>query len=601
VQLAGNIAHVTTGEDGHWLVRLPPLPAGGPHTIIATTTSGETRITDVMIGEVWLCSGQSNMEWKLSMTGQESGEAESNLPDIRLLTAIGPARLGRQTDIGGHWQKATRSTLAEFSAVAGWFGRRLHEELDVPVGLVCNAWGGTRLQAWMSREALMLDADGRTEVRAYEDIAYTMDTNTAEDPNEWNRQNLILDQQNKGLEHGWAKPDFDDSGWSFMPLPARWQDHGHPENGVFWFRRAISIPASWQGHELEIRLGAIDKHDDTYVGGERIGGLSWDAGDHSWCTPRVYRIPARLVAGDELSIAVRVRSHCFHGGLIGPKTAMEIGCPDDTSPPVSLHGEWRYAMEQNWGVRLPPQDKLQPGSPNAPYTLFDSRLYPFIPYGIRGVIWYQGESNTFEAGKYRRMLPQLIHDWRRAFGQGAFPFIQVQLANYMIPSEQIQSSEWAELRDAQASATTDDGVGCVVAIDCGEEIDIHPRDKRTVGERLARWALVKVYDRPGDPGGPRYAGMSREEPGRIRIRFHHASGLRTRDGSPPSHVAIAGSDRHFVMADTAIEEDTLVVWSARVPHPVAVRYAWANNPLGCTLIGGTANQPAAPFRTDDWP
>jgi sialate O-acetylesterase len=601
VRLAENSARITAGPDGNWLVRLPPHPAGGPHEIIATTTSGETRITDVMIGEVWICSGQSNMEWKLNMTSQELSEAESNLPDIRVLTALGPARLGRQTELCGQWENATRKTLAEFSAVASWFGRNLHRELGVPIGLICNAWGGTRVQAWMSREALMLDVDGQDEVLSYERNAYRInEVDPANSPNDWNQINLTLDQHNDGLDRGWADAGFDDSGWGVMPLPSRWQEHGHPENGVFWFRRTVVLPASWRGHELEIRLGAIDKHDDTYVNGVRVGGLSWEAGEGSWCTPRTYRIPAHLVVGDEVSIAVRARSHCFHGGLIGPEADMLICLPDDPSSTVSLSGEWRYAVEQNWGVRLPPEQRLEPGSPNAPYTLFDSRLYPLIPYGIRGVIWYQGESNIFEAAKYRRMLPHMVNDWRRAFGQGPFPFIQVQLANYMAPSAQIEKSDWAALRDAQAKAISEPGIGFVVAIDCGEESDIHPRDKRTVGDRLARWALVNVYNRPGDPCGPLYAGMSVENHGRVRIRFNHASGLRTNNGLPPCHVAIAGSDRNFVMAEASIEEDTLIVWSPQVRHPAAVRYAWANNPIGCNLIGGTADLPAAPFRTDDW-
>jgi len=601
VRLAGNSARVTAGPDGHWLVRLPPLPAGGPHEITATTTDGETCISDVMIGEVWICSGQSNMEWKLNMTAQELGEAESNFPEIRVLTVSGPARLGRETEFTGQWEKATRKTLSEFSAVAGWFGRNLHGELGVPIGLMCNAWGGTRLQAWMSREALMLDAEGREEVRSYENIAYVVkDLDPANSPSDWNQISLTLDKHNDGLDRGWADAGFDDSGWGVMPLPSRWQEHGHPENGVFWFRRKVVIPASWRGRELEIRLGAIDKHDDTYVNGERVGGLSWEAGEGSWCTPRIYRVPARLVAGDVISIAVRARSHCFHGGMIGPQADMIVCIPDDVNSGISLSGEWRYTMEQNWGVRLPPEQRLEPGSPNAPYTLFDSRLYPLIPYGIRGVIWYQGESNIFEPAKYRRMLPQMVHDWRRAFGQGPFPFIQVQLANYMAPSEQIEKSDWAALRDAQAKAMTQPGIGFVVTIDCGDESDIHPRDKQTVGKRLARWALVHVYGEAGDPCGPLYAGMTVEAQGRIRIRFNHASQLRTSNGLPPCHVAIAGNDRRFIMAETSIEGDNLIVWSPQVPHPAAVRYAWANNPRGCNLIGGTANLPAAPFRTDDW-
>jgi sialate O-acetylesterase len=600
VRLADSAARVTAGPDGSWLVRLPALPAGGPHELVANADGDEIRIIDVLIGEVWIASGQSNMEWELNQTSQGLSETESNLPGIRVLTVHTPARLGRQTELDGRWTPATQKSLAGFSAVAGWFAVTLHRELGVPIGLICNAWGGTRLQAWMSREALVQDPDGLSEVSAYEQLAFAP-PGTASDqllPADWDDESLRLDACNEGLESGWAAPEFDDGHWATMTLPARWQDHGHAENGVFWFRRRATIPTAWQGCELVLNLGAIDKHDDTYVEGERVGGLSWEDGDNTWCTPRVYRVPAHLVKGDALQIAVRARSHFHHGGLIGPAASMSVLFEGDPASSVALAGEWRYAREQDWGVRTPPA--IGPGSPNSPYTLFDSRLAPLIPYGLRGVIWYQGESNVDEAALYRRMLPQLVRDWRRAFGQGSFPFIQVQLANYMQPNPEPGPSAWAELREAQAKALAEPGVGLVATIDVGDANDIHPRNKRPVGERLARWALVQTYGHEGDPCGPIFAGLTQEVGGRVRVAFTHAAGLRTRDGAAPAHVALAGEGRVFHWAEARIEGECLIAWSERVPEPVAVRYAWANNPEGCNLVGGTASLPAAPFRSDDW-
>ena len=252
------------------------------------------------------------------------------------------------------------------------------------------------------------------------------------------------------------------------------------------------------------------------------------------------------------------------------------------------------------GVQTPPAAQMAPGNANAPYTLFDSRLAPLIPYGIRGAIWYQGESNAGEPAVYRRLLPQMIADWRRAFGQGDFPFLQVQLANYMAVSEQPRQSNWAELRDAQkAVALEDPRGGFAVAIDVGDAKDIHPTDKRSVGERLARWALAESYGLGGAPCGPLFSGMTVEADGRVRCRFRHAAGLRTKDGKAPSHVAIAGSDRVFTWAEARIEGDTLVAWSAQVPKPSAVRYAWADNPDGCNLVDADGC-PASPFRSDAW-
>jgi len=599
VDLAGSSASTISDLDGHWIVHLPPCSSGGPYELAAKSESCECRIRDVLIGEVWIASGQSNMEWKMMATGQSLTAEEFDLPGIRLLTVNTPARLGRQTEVDGRWTVATKKTLANFSAVAAWFGYELHRKLGVPVGLICNASGGTRIQAWMSREALMLDPDGRREVARYEDsISRIPDPDSPDEAADWNRESLELDAHNQGFDFGWASPDFDDSGWKTMALPARWQDHGYPGSGVFWFRRQIEIPASWLGRELELELGAIDKHDDTYVQGVRIGGLSWNDGEFTWCTPRTYQIPANLVRQPVLQLAVRVRSHSYLGGLVGPASSMKLTVAEDSAIP--LEGEWRYRMEQDWGVRVPPDPCLSAGWTNAPYTLFDSRLAPLLPYGLRGVIWYQGEANVSEAGLYRRLLPGLIADWRRAFCQGDLPFLQVQLATFLAPAAVPQSSRWAELREAQATALSGPGVGMAAAIDAGEEFEIHPHDKRTVGGRLARWALATTYEQGGDPCGPAYSRRTLEKGGRIRIHFTHASGLRTRGGDSVRHVAIAGADHKFVWAECEIEGETLLVWSPQIEEPAAVRYAWADNPEGCNLIGGTSSLPAFPFRTDDW-
>jgi sialate O-acetylesterase len=278
---------------------------------------------------------------------------------------------------------------------------------------------------------------------------------------------------------------------------------------------------------------------------------------------------------------------------------MCVRLPGKTDGAIALAGAWRYRIEQDWGIQNPPATAWNPGSPNAPYTLFDSRLAPLIPYGITGAIWYQGESNASEADVYRSLLPQMIRDWRRAWGQGDFPFLQVQLANFHPAHDQPTSSEWAELRDAQLATLAEPANGMAVAIDVGEAEDIHPRDKRTVGLRLARWALAEMYHRGGVPSGPLFNGMTIEADGRVRCTFRHAAGLRTRDGKAPSHVDIAGLDRTFVRAQARIEGETLVAWSDQITRPAAIRYAWADNPAGCNLVNGE-DLPASPFRSDAW-
>ncbi len=275
VRLGGAAARMTTGTDGRWLVRLPAMPAGGPHELVAASRSGETRLGDILIGEVWIASGQSNMAFTLAESLQASPEEESNLPRMRLLNVNTPALQVAQSDVCARWELASHAALSGFSAVAGWFGRILHRELGVPVGLICNAWGGTRIQAWTSREALVSHPLGLGDALSYENYAYRPAGNSDKEFGsmaEWEAHMAARDTGNAGLAKGWAAAGFDDRAWKTMTMPARWQDYGHAGSGVFWFRRGVRIPAAWRGRDLELRLGALDKHDDTYVGGERVGG-----------------------------------------------------------------------------------------------------------------------------------------------------------------------------------------------------------------------------------------------------------------------------------------------------------------------------------------
>lgn len=605
VSLAGRAARTLANGDGRWLVRFPPLPAGGPYELAAESASGRAMARDIVLGEVWICSGQSNMEWKLSQVVPPDVEGlPCDIPEIRVLTLANPARVGPGEGVAGQWAAATEESLASFSAIGGTFARELNRALGVPVGMICTAWGGTRIQAWIGREALIQDPLGFEELGRFDASAYLSAEHAPETFSsfaDWERRGAPQDQGNRGLAEGWTAPGFDDSAWPAMPVPSRWQDHGHPENGVFWFRRSITVPPAWIGRDLELHLGEIDKHDDTWVNGERVGGLSWEAGDRAWCTPRIYPVAGRLVGPDgRVEIAVRARSHVFHGGMTGPACAMRlVPVGAGAESPLPLAGSWRYQVEQDWGTPQPPDAAWGLDSSNSPSILFDSRIAPLIPCALRGVLWYQGESNASQASDYRRLLPLLIRDWRRAWGQGDFAFLQVQLANYRRPVEEPGRSEWAELRDAQAAALSEPGTGMAVAIDLGDPLDIHPRNKHEVGLRLARWALAETYERGGVPSGPLYAGMIAEAGGRLRLRFRHAAGLGTCDGAAPRHVAVAGADRAFVWAESAVEGESLIVWHPRVPRPVAVRYAWADNPDAANLRNAEG-LPAAPFRTDSW-
>lgn len=603
VECAGYHAETRSDGEGNWFLRLPPLPVGGPYTLSVCDERGERQeLDDILVGDVWVCSGQSNMEFQLCQVDEDGSQSHgADCPRLRLLTVGTAAGAMPQKDVAGRWQAATPESILHFSAVGGWFGRSIHQELNIPIGLIANAWGGTRIQAWLSREALMRIPETRVEIPPYERQLYGMETSALPsypDADAWFRAEGPENPDDHGAAHGWHLPACDDTGWESMKLPCRWQDAGHDFNGVFWFRRRVTLPAAWRGKHLLLRLGAIDKHDETWVNGRLVGAIGWE-NRNSWCTPRVYNIPAEVTAADELLIAIRVRSHLYHGGMTGPAPQMLLENPDAPSDPIPLSGFWRYRVEQNWGIVTPPSlasDGRGPGGHNAPYTMFESRVRPLLPYGIRGWLWYQGEANTQEAGLYRKLLPALIEEWRRAWGQGDLPFLVVQLAAYLPPRDQPEESAWANLRAAQAAVLRVPGTGLVTAVDVGDADDIHPRDKKTVGLRLARWALCQVYGRGGTPCGPLLRGCRVESGGRMRLDFDHAAGLRTRDGQPVRHLAIAGADGRFRWAESLIEGQQLLVWHAEVTDPVAVRYAWADNPEGSNLINGEG-WPAFPFDT----
>lgn len=608
VRLAGRDARTVVDGRGQWLLRLPPQPAGGPHTLIVEAPSGYVEMSDLLFGDVWLCSGQSNMEWKLKQSGPEWMGDVSELPQVRFLTLNTSARLGRTVSIEGNWKVCDAASLADFSAAGGFFGRELHRVLNVPVGLICNAWGGTRLQAWMSREALMQDSSGRDEIAFYESLLWqtrrATPTQTFEewekDLRELERTDTHQDLRNLGLERGWTTSNFDDSAWPTMPVPSHWQHHGHLHSGIFWFRRTEQVPETWVGCDLELFLGAIDKHDETWVNGELVGSMGWETTD-AWCKPRAYLVPGRLIGHDrQVVIAVRVRSHIYDGGITGPSNLMCLRRAGDSLGSLPIDGDWRYEIECDWGTVALPEPDWGAGNHNSPHIMFDNRLTPLIPYGLRGAVWYQGESNVGEADLYMRMLPLMIRDWRRAWGQREFPFLQVQLANFGAPAKQPTKSQWAKLRETQLKVLAEPATGMAVAVDVGDAYNIHPQNKRTVGLRLAQWALSEIYGRDGIPSGPLFSGMKIEMGGRVRCSFRYVgTGLDSREGEL-RHFSVAGKDRIFHWAEAAIEGETVVVCSEDVPEPMAVRYAWADNPEGCNLYN-KEGLPASPFRSDSWP
>jgi sialate O-acetylesterase len=386
-----------------------------------------------------------------------------------------------------------------------------------------------------------------------------------------------------------------------MKLPQPWEAAGLAIDGAVWFRKAVEVPPSWASRSLTLSLGPVDDFDTTYVDGIEVGHIGKETPGY-WSVPRRYTVPGRLVKGGRVVIAVRAFDHYGNGGFTGAAPEMTLVPADGTGAPIALAGAWEYKVEHALEPSHPDfatQPRYpSPDNPNSPTVLYGAMIAPLVRCTIRGAIWYQGESNAGSAYQYRTLFPTMIRDWRRAWGEGDFPFDFVQLANFMPRKNEPGESEWAELREAQAMTLALPKTGMAVAIDIGEADDIHPRNKKDVGERLARWALADTYGQAVVKSGPLYDSFA-VEGSAIRVRLRHADGLSTYDGAPPKGFAIAGADRRWHWADARVEGTMVVVSSPEVKEPVAVRYAWADNPEA-TLRSG-AGLPASPFRTDDWP
>ena len=580
------------GADGRWQVRIPTPAAGGPYKI---TIAGNHTITlrDVMIGEVWVCSGQSNMEWSINH-GIQDGEVEAaaaDFPRIRIFdvphtTAVEPA-----VDVDARWHRVTPETVRSFSAVGYFFARHLHRELDVPIGLVGANWGGTRAEAWTSEEGLR-------RLGGYDDALQPVLAERA-DPGRAEREQRqqfaawwqTMQQQEVGTQAGWQNPQLDHTDWDTVAVPGIWERTPIGRfDGAMWFRKTIALPDDWAGQDLVLSLGTIDDCDTAFFNGQRVGGVEQI---NQRTTPRAYPVPGKLVKPGENLIAVRVVDVLWGGGFNGRPDAMKLALAADPEQARPLAGSWHYRKGTSLGD-LPPCPRFPAIHQNTPTTLFNGMVAPLMPYAIRGVIWYQGESNRTQARAYRDLFPAMIEDWRRHWGQGLIPFYFVQIAPYRYEGDTGQA---AELREAQLMTLRVPRTGMAVTMDIGDPDDIHPRDKQTVGRRLALIALARTYGQNVCYSGPRYR---RYQPvaAEIRLFFDHVADGLVAKGGGLTHFEVAGIDRIFHPATAAIDGNTIVVSSPQVPRPVAVRYAWgaADEPN----LFNTCGLPASSFRTNDW-
>lgn len=585
----------TAENDGRFELELPELPAGGPYTLTIEGSSTE-RLVDVLVGEVWLASGQSNMEWTVAMSaGADREIAEAHHPQLRCLFVTRTPSPEPAARAFAEWRVVSPKSVGDVSAVGYFFARELQRALGVPVGFVDAAWGGTRVEAWTSARALGAVLDLGAERARYVLPAHQLEETRRHYAGcllAWQKANLPADRGPSGDTPEPARPDASPEGWRELRAPGSWQSAGMRFNGVVWYRKQIELPQSFAESGLVLSLGAIDDFDHTYFNGRAVG--SHPAGTaEAHQIRRKYQVPRELVKAGRNVIAVRVFDHFGEGGLMGPAHELYV---ESRGERLSLAGDWQVHVELEiplvppsvFATYPPPPPALQPQ--NAPAALWNGMIAPLVPFGIAGALFYQGESNVDAHADYRRRFLALIRDWRSQFGQGQFPFLYAQLAGFG------GTDAWALLREAQADARSEPATAMACTIDLGDRNDIHPRNKLEVGRRLARLALREHYGLESVAAhGPRLSKL--EIRGRDAIvRLSHADGLATSDGSPARGFEMAGRDGVFHPAAAHIESASVRLTSDRVARPHAVRYAF-HDFVDVNLVNA-AGLPAEPFRTD---
>jgi sialate O-acetylesterase len=615
VKLSKRTASAIVSTNGAWSVSLPPFRATGEPMVLEITDGTTTRTcTNIVAGDIWLCSGQSNMWLPLKdADGAEAALATCADPLLRLMQVGLGGSLTPVTAGAAVWASCGPEKARDFSAVGYFFGREVREKSGVPIGMINASVGGTPIQSWMPpATARALPALAETyaafakfhALYTVDKAAYEAETKRLRAQHEkalvaW-RDGLLAGDD--GEREKWWLPSTDTARWTPVTLPAATPADGFTHLGSVWFRQDARIPESWVGKPLEIGLAAIDDVDVTCVNGVQVGRTWYDAKDF-WKTPRRYSVPADLIKGTGVCVVVRMFNIAGVAGFFGTNDTMFLRpAGDAAAAPVSLAGAWTHRVDRR--VDLASQPKLLlpviPGDPEggAFGSLYNGMIHPLTAQPIRGVIWYQAESNDHEPALYAELFPALISGWRAAWNDKDMPFYFTQLAGFMArQSAPVEYGTWADLRAAQMSALKLPHVAAAAAHDIGNATDIHPRNKKEVGRRLALLALANEYAKNIVCYGPTLAKMkiSGET---VKLTFDHAKGLRASDGGELHGFAVAGEDKQFRWARAEIKGDTVTLAAPEVPKPVAVRYNWASNPVG-NLVNAEA-LPALPFRTDSW-
>ncbi|MCV2486810.1 hypothetical protein OD917_17910 [Flavobacterium sp. SH_e] len=578
------IKKTTADKNGKWTVNLNAEKAGGPFELIVI---GKNKITikNVLVGEVWICSGQSNMEFQVFKT--MNSEKEINSADFPMIRHFGVAQdlsgTPKEDLKQGKWEVANKENVGNFTAVGYYFARKLYSELKIPIGIINTSWGGTNVETWTSREAF----EKSDEFKSMIANVPTVDINAIFET----YKKSVLDNLKKvqGFdvsmenEEQFKNANFQDKNWPEIKIPSLWENQQIGNiDGIVWMRKTIVLTAEQAKKEAVLHLAKVDDEDKTYVNGVEVGT------NNLWDAKRVYKIPANVLKEGINVIAVRITDYSGGGGIYGDPEDLKIDFKDSNLP---LEGLWKFNVIK---VRI----EVSPNS--YPSLLYNAMVNPLVPYAIQGALWYQGEANVWRAAEYKKSFPLMINDWRTKFKQGNFPFYFVQLSTFdEFGGNSQKGSRWAELREAQSETLKLPNTGMAVTTDIGNAKDIHPTNKQDIGLRLAAIAMNNIYGKKQVHSGPTY--KSQEIKGnQIILTFDNiGKGLSTPNNDELKGFEIAGSDKVFHSAKAIIKDNKIIVSSDKVQNPVAVHYGWADDDTAINLFN-KEKFPASPFRTDNW-
>jgi sialate O-acetylesterase len=591
VSFQGKAYTATASAKGEWQVQLPAQKAGGPYEL-KIDASNHLVVKDVLVGDVWLCSGQSNMETPMSRVRDKYPQeiAQAINPRIRQYEVpLTYAFSGTKADLtGGSWVSTTPESVLKFSAVGYFFAKELQAKYQVPVGIIKDAVGGSPAEAWLSADALKQFPTYEQQGAKYKDSTMVAGIKQREGVAvaDWYKRLHQADQGEQPSQTKWSANSYDATGWATMNVPGYWADQTPmgPVNGVIWFKKEVDVPTAMVGQPARLELGTLVDADSTYINGQLVGTTGYQY------PPRKYDFgPGVLKAGKNV-ITVRLISNGGRGGFtMGKEYRLVAG-----GQTIDLKGTWQYKL----GATMQPT----PGTTTFQYQpggLYNGMIAPVLPYAVKGVLWYQGESNAGHPQDYQVLLTGLINDWRKQMQKPALPFIYAQLPNFMAVKKEPTESGWAALRDAQRRTLAVPHTSMAVLLDVGEWNDIHPLDKQTVGHRLALAAEKTAYgDTKVVASGPLFQS-AKAAGNKVTLTFADpGSSLVAKGSGPLTGFAVAGADKKFVWAQARIEGDKVVVWSDQVAQPTAVRYAWADNPEGVNLYN-KAGLPTSTFQTDE--